>query len=330
MNFCTYFDSYYLLKGMALYLSLEKVTDNFHLYVMAFDKECYDKLKSFGFKHMTVELLEDFETPELLAVKPTRTKAEYCWTAGPSVIWYFLQKYNLPNITYLDSDLYFVGDPQVVFEEIGERSIAITEQGTSKKSESLYGKYCVQYLYFKNDEEGCDALKWWRDSCIKWCYQRFENGLYADQKYLDQFPVRYHNLCVISNLGAGIAPWNMHKYSYRDNSITFEGKDYGCVFIHMHGLKMDISNTLLSIRSYDDVITKDDKEAYYNRYAEIVQEVLRTYLNINVESYIVEGIGTSRRLYYKLRAAFRNVKVVQWLYFKVFKRTYQGHGTKLS
>ena len=81
MNFCTLFDSYYLHKGIALYLSLEKVTSDFHMYVMAFDKKSYDKLKSIGFKRMTVELLDEFETPELLAVKPTRNKAEYCWTA---------------------------------------------------------------------------------------------------------------------------------------------------------------------------------------------------------------------------------------------------------
>ena len=73
MNFCTYFDSYYLLKGLGLYISLERATDDFHLFVMAFDKDCYKKLQSFGFKHMTVELLDDFETPELLAVKGDRT-----------------------------------------------------------------------------------------------------------------------------------------------------------------------------------------------------------------------------------------------------------------
>ena len=66
MNFCTLFNSYYLQKGLATYLSLEKVTDEFHLYVMAFDKECYDKLKSYNFKHLTVELVDDFETQNFL------------------------------------------------------------------------------------------------------------------------------------------------------------------------------------------------------------------------------------------------------------------------
>ena len=181
MNFCTLFDSYYMLKGISLYKSLEKVTDDFHLYVMAFDRECYDKLKAIGFERMTVELSDDFESPELLAVKPTRTKAEYCWTCGPSVIWYFLTKYELEDITYLDSDLFFLKAPKVVYDEIAGSSVAITEQGLSEKDAGLYGKYCVQYMYFKNDQEGRKTLKWWRDRCIEWCFQRFEDGKYGDQ-----------------------------------------------------------------------------------------------------------------------------------------------------
>lgn len=43
MNFCTLFDSYYIHKGIALYLSLERVCDDFKLYVMAFDEPSYKK-----------------------------------------------------------------------------------------------------------------------------------------------------------------------------------------------------------------------------------------------------------------------------------------------
>lgn len=38
MNFCTLFDSYYLDKGLALYSSLEKVSEDFTLYVFALMK----------------------------------------------------------------------------------------------------------------------------------------------------------------------------------------------------------------------------------------------------------------------------------------------------
>ena len=243
MNFCTLFDSYYLLKGLGLYLSLEKVTDDFHLYVMAFDKDSYEKLNSIGFERMTVELLDDFETPELLEVKPSRNKAEYCWTCGPSVIFHFLTKYGLDEITYLDSDLFFMADPRILKQEVGNSSVVITEQGIGEKGAQLYGRYCVQYLTFKNDKDGLGALTWWRDRCIEWCYQIMEPNRYADQKYLDEFPKRWDNVCVLKNMGVGIAPWNMHRYQYKEDHLVFEGNVYPFIFFHFHGVKSEIKGT---------------------------------------------------------------------------------------
>lgn len=230
INFCTLFDSYYLHKGIALYLSLERVTSDFHLYVMAFDQKSYEKLKSLRFINMTVELLDDFETPELLTVKPSRNKAEYCWTAGPSVIYYFLTKYNLEKITYLDSDLFFLSDPHLIEEEAGNSSVVITEQNISEDAASKYGRYCVQYMTFKNDKEGLEALTWWRDSCIDWCFQIMEPTRYADQKYLDEFPKKWRSVYVVKNPGAGIAPWNMYRYQYGDNFLIYEKKEWPLVF----------------------------------------------------------------------------------------------------
>ena len=41
LNFCTLFDSYYLYKGIALYRSLEQVSDDFTLYIFCFDDKAY-------------------------------------------------------------------------------------------------------------------------------------------------------------------------------------------------------------------------------------------------------------------------------------------------
>ena len=40
LYYCTLFDSNYISKGIALYLSLERHTDDFLLYVMAMDRKC--------------------------------------------------------------------------------------------------------------------------------------------------------------------------------------------------------------------------------------------------------------------------------------------------
>lgn len=330
MYFCTYFDTFYLLKGLGLYLSLEKVTDDFHLYVMAYDEECYEKLKSYGFKHMTVELLDDFETPELLEAKKDRTRAEYCWTCGPSVIYHFLTKYGLDEITYLDSDLFFLSDPHIIKKEVGNSSVVITEQGISDENAERYGKYCVQYMTFKNDEEGLGALTWWRDRCIEWCYQIMEPTRYADQKYIDEFPKRWKNVCVLKNKGAGIAPWNIHRYQYKGSSLFIDGIEFPFVFYHFHGIKLEITNKILYLKELHYKLGKEVIHYFYKPYAETLMIAVKNYLGQNADSYIIKDISWYKAIEYMLRAWVKKQDWMTSFYFKHFhKRSESGHGLKL-
>ena len=51
LNFCTLFDSNYLLKGLSLYESLVKqCKSDFHLYVFLFDDKSYDIMKKLNLK----------------------------------------------------------------------------------------------------------------------------------------------------------------------------------------------------------------------------------------------------------------------------------------
>ena len=43
-SFCTLFDSNYLTRGLAMYESLKKYSDDFYLYIFAFDDKSYELL----------------------------------------------------------------------------------------------------------------------------------------------------------------------------------------------------------------------------------------------------------------------------------------------
>ena len=105
LNFCTLFDSGYLLRGLAMYQSLAKYCKDFHLYIFAFDDKAYQILKKLCLPKTTIISLKEFEDKKLLSVKPTRTKVEYFWTCTPSVILYAIKRFNLKICTYLDADL---------------------------------------------------------------------------------------------------------------------------------------------------------------------------------------------------------------------------------
>lgn len=327
MNFCTLFDSYYVHKGIALYLSLERVTHDFHLYVMAFDRDCFNKLKSCGFRHMTVELSDDFETPELLAVKPYRTKAEYCWTCGPSVTYHFITKYCLDEITYLDSDLYFLTDPHVVKEEVGDKSVAISEQHLGNEKASRYGKYCVQYITFKNDKDGIGALTWWRDRCIEWCYSRYEDGKYGDQKYLEQFEVLFNNVYVIQNRGL-LGTWDINLYTLKDTSLIYDGKEYPFVFFHMSGTIFSLKERTLSMKADEFVITPEMSRLFFTPYTELMKLIFVKYFNKTVDKISVKGRSPFYVWLLSLRGRFRNNKLAIFIYYKLLGKKYNGRGEK--
>ena len=177
-NFCTLFDINYFTRGLILYESLRaSMISDFCLYVVLFDDESFQKLSNLKLEFLIPIKLEDFENKKLLSVKSERTRAEYCWTCTPWVIKYTLEKYNLSHCTYLDADLYFYKDPKILIDELDESdSILITEHDYSKEYDQTEksGKFCVQFMYFKNDQNGLNALNWWADQCIKWCYNRHE------------------------------------------------------------------------------------------------------------------------------------------------------------
>ena len=247
MNFCTLYDSNYISKGIALYLSIAKYSDDFTMYVMAMDRKCEEMLSNLQLPHVIMECLDDNLTPELLEAKANRSRAEFCWTCGSFVTHRFITKYNLPDITYLDSDLMFFSSPKVIFDELNKKHASV---GLSPHfiPYNATGKYCVQYCYFKNDDEGMAALTWWKDECLKWCYSQIEDGKYGDQMYLDHMPKLFNNVCDIEHRGTGMAYWNSFAYKYGVNSVYYEGEEYPYVFFHYSGFNLKLENHVLVVK----------------------------------------------------------------------------------
>ena len=323
INFCTLFDTYYLPKGLALYQSLINAEASFHLYVMAFDEKCYRFLKKLSLEHLTVELVSDFETPELLAVKHDRTRAEYCWTCGPSVIYHFIKKYNLSECTYIDADLMFFASPRLIFDEIKDASVAITEHFTNEIS----GRFCVQFVYFKNDKDGMDALIWWRDKCIEWCYYRFEDNKFGDQKYLESFPVLFKNVHIVKNRGVGIGPWNMNSYNYdiSRNILTFEDKLYPIIFFHFHKVSLKIDNFELCFQIDFRLSKKQtDLENLFNQYISLLRYVYKTYLNVEINSFYIKRQKFYKRYISMLKNRFYTNRIACYIYYDLLKVRFSG------
>jgi len=240
--FCTYFDSNYLIQGITLYRSLLKHCKHFKLYILCLDEETYDVLNRLNEERIHAISMQELEKwePELLHAKENRNLVEYYFTLSPVLPLYILKKYNVDIITYLDADLFFYAKPDDIYTELGCKSILITPHRfpPELKEDEIYGKYNIQYQSFRNDETGIQCLGRWKDQCIEWCYDRLENGKFADQKYLDEWPDLYESLVVSQNIGVGVAPWNIASYQASTEQDDFILNSETVVFYHFHGFKI--------------------------------------------------------------------------------------------
>ena len=312
LNFCTLFNANYLARGLALYYSLEETCPAFHLYVFAFDDESYTYLKNAPLPHLTPISLHDFENPVLLGVKPTRSMAEYCWTCTPFTILYCIDTFQLPSCTYLDADMIFYSNPQVLIEEMGDKSVLISEHRYPKiYDQSWYsGIYCVQFMCFKNDGPGLHVLNWWKDRCAEWCYARSEDGKFGDQKYLDDWTTRFNCVHVMQHLGGGVAPWNLVSYTFYNSGGSIflskkkESEKHPLVFFHFHGLKFYTDNkVLLAGPLYE--IRLQEKQLFYSPY---VKNLLRIAVTVNQRYAGMNANGTSEAAPLSRKIFFQFVK----------------------
>jgi hypothetical protein len=255
--FCTIFNSVYLVRGLALAESLQRHCPDHRLYVFAMDEQTAVVLERLRRPSVTVVRPAQFETAELLRVKPSRGIAEYFWTCTPHIVRHCLEVLREPECTYVDADVWLMSSPEPLFEEMGTASVLLTEHRYTPRHDqaALSGRFCVQFMRFVADEPGRAALQWWCDRCIEWCYARREDGKFGDQKYLDDWEVRFPGVHVLQHSGGGIAPWNVGRTAFRRFGTEVQVRDSAeladaawrpLVFFHFHGL-MSFSESWLCL-----------------------------------------------------------------------------------
>ncbi len=242
-HFCTCFDSNYLIYGYTLYRSLKATGIEFKLYVACLDDTVFQNLQMLHHPEIIPIPLSDIEAhdPEFSACKENRSRVEYIFTLSPVLPLYILRKFpGIDILGYLDSDLYFFSSPEPIYRRLGQASLLIFEHDFAPVSVDFaekVGYFNMSFQLYRNDETGRKCLEKWRRQCIEWCYDFWEDGKFADQKYLDTWPGEFGAISLNAASGAGVAPWNCFKYQYELSDIP---KLCGVPLISFHyqGTKM--------------------------------------------------------------------------------------------
>jgi hypothetical protein len=250
-HFVTLFDDSFLPIGLALYNSLVAQARPFHLWVVAIDDDVERHLGQLALPDLTVIPLRSMETPELLAVKPGRTRAEYCWTLTPfTTRAVFDRDSTAERATYVDADLFFLNDPRLLLDELDQsgKHVLITEHAYAPEYHRSHdsGRFCVQFLTFDRSDSALEVMRWWQERCLEWCFARYEDGKFGDQVYLDQWPTLFGDrVHIVRQVEKTLAPWNVRHFAEQNRSPLDP------VFYHFHGLRLLPGGRARLFRFYD-------------------------------------------------------------------------------
>lgn len=249
-SFCTLFDSNYLDKGVVTINSLQKYIEKDRIYILAMDEKCHNILRNYysSNKNIVIISLEEFESDELKEVKKTRNRAEYCWTCSANLIVYVLEFYKENYCTYIDADLYFYEDPRCIIRKMEEqnKTVQIIEHRfkmnyDGKLQQLNSGRFCVEFMTFKNVESARKVLDVWKKQILGNCSESMDMNTFGDQMYLNSWEDDYDCVWVTQEKGAGVAPWNFNRYKYSrsidDKIMLFfdkEKEEIPLIFYHYH------------------------------------------------------------------------------------------------
>jgi hypothetical protein len=278
-HFVTLFDNNFLPIGLSLHASLLEHGQPFHLWILCMDELVEQNLKRLALQSVSLIPLRDAEDARLLAIKPTRNRGEYCWTLTPFTPQFvFDRDAHVNRVTYLDADLFFFASPKILLDEF-ERSgkhVLITEHAYAPEYDraAKSGRFCVQFMTFRRSQEGLRVLKWWQDRCLEWCFDRYEDGKFGDQKYLDQWPTLFSNeVHILEQVHNTLAPWNVDYFL--SNTITSSPP----VFYHFQSFRL-INNNLA--RLYVGIRLKKQAYKFYESYLICIGKQLKTLTAFNI------------------------------------------------
>lgn len=244
-------DYKYLTYGLCMYESLLRSTkEDFKVHYLAMDEDSEKKLRELNLDHVVVYSLSDFsEDEDFLELKEKNKKGErhspFHWMMSSFFSHYLINKFELPEVFYVDTDICFYGGFESISKSVENCSVGLITHKHVPLNKKIRnpGYYNVGVVYFSGDEYGKKCLDFWRSCCINPDNEHSDIfGACGDQKYLELFedvipPEKIKNICLdVGNM----APWNASMFDFlNDGSILW--KDPSGIVIPGGGeLKQDL------------------------------------------------------------------------------------------
>lgn len=299
----------YLAQALSLGHSLVK---------NGFDSKCFfiflvDDLSSeIDYEKLSFTIIPIAEeiVPDFISLIKKYYLVELNTAVKPSIFKYLIRTYKESYFCYLDPDLFFYQNINVILKELGESSIMLTPHITNptnllaKPSENTflnYGLYNLGFLLVKNDEIGLQMLNWWEERTLNLCYDKPSEGIFVDQLWINLVPIYYDGVKISKNKGLNVAYWNLNerKMSYSIDKYIVNNNEQ-LIFFHFSSF----DESLLQLTRREHSITDEQ----WPLILQMMTEYKENLTNNDLELF--------RRIYPKYKITFE--EHTKRNYYKVF------------
>lgn len=271
-HFCTIVDQSLIARGRALYESLLRHAGDFDLVILCMDGETEAVLEKKAWPRVRLLSLGMLtkQYPALAPAAQDRSAEEFRLTCKPWLLAHLLEQLPARHLlTYLDASIFFFSAVGPIYASIGECSVAISPRRLPESLRYLnrYGKFDSAFVSLRNDDIGRSCAADWAAKCAGWCFRLLEANRYADQKYLDNWPLQFPGAVLLDHPGINAAPWSIKEASLKvaKSGVTIDSQTLICY--QFHGLT-DLGQQLFDpgLNRYDVSVTRPLRELVYRPY----------------------------------------------------------------
>jgi len=198
-------------------------------------------------QYLTPSNLSNVKYAEALSKKYAKKSNQLRWSLKSVLLRYLLQEQGIQQAIYLDNDIYFHGNPEVIWSELNTACMLLTphrypsnpqDRQNWLEANFRVGLYNAGFLAVS--AAAIPALEWWASCCLYRCEKNYWRGLFDDQKYLDLIPVKYDGVKVLKHAGCNVAGWNFHELQWRPSStkVLLNEQDE-LIFMHYNQFTFD-------------------------------------------------------------------------------------------
>ncbi len=292
--FCMVVSRTRLIQAIACFLSLYKNMDNFKVYILCVDEKCYEFLKEINSDKIVLVTIAELNREDLLAIKDSRKLNQYCWTLKPGFIKHiFTLDDSINRVTYIDSDLFFYQNPNVIFENQPDASVLLSSgeiflpmysKEFNQTMQTLTGNFNSGFISFKKDINGLQCVNWWDKMCVDSCTSNPEDNKFGDQKYLDDMPFLFNNVYEITTQGINIGHWNYLKYKFTVSNDNVMVNNNKLIFYHFSGFRIISKYDIRQVHEEDRVNIPFIYQIYKRALGKIIDDVEK--IDPNFKEYI--------------------------------------------